>query len=143
MCPKVRLFAEFFKIVVAERIVDFARKHFFAFRHKKCSFCVLNFLRIKYEFFKKSNLFCGQIGAADAFFVFSRRHACVMFEYVIEMRQRIKTQPFRNLAERDFFSDQAFRFVRFQFQIGLIDGFSRLFFKKRAKMRFAVMNFVA
>ncbi len=33
MCQKVRLFAEFFKIVVGERIVDFARKHFFAFRH--------------------------------------------------------------------------------------------------------------
>lgn len=33
MCPKVRLFAEFFKIVVGERIVDFARKHFFVFRH--------------------------------------------------------------------------------------------------------------
>lgn len=32
MCQKVRLFAEFFKIVVAERIVDFACKHFFVFR---------------------------------------------------------------------------------------------------------------
>ena len=40
MCQKVRLFAEFFKIVVAERIVDFARKHFFVFRHKRRSFCV-------------------------------------------------------------------------------------------------------
>lgn len=40
MCQKVRLFAEFFKIVVGEKFVDFARKHFFAFRHKKCSFCV-------------------------------------------------------------------------------------------------------
>ena len=42
MCPKVRLFAEFFKIVVGEKVVDFACAHFFVFRHM-CTRIILLF----------------------------------------------------------------------------------------------------
>ena len=76
----------------------------------------------------------------DARLVFSRRHAHVFFKDVIEMGEGIETQFSRDLRKRIFLSDEFFRFVDFEFQIGLIDAHARLFPKECAKVGLSVME---
>ena len=74
-------------------------------------------------------------------FVFARGHARVLFEYVVEMRQRIETELVRYFRKRPLLPNQLFRLVRFQFQIRLVNAHSRLFTEKGTKMGLSVMQF--
>ena len=76
----------------------------------------------------------------DARFIFPGRHARILFEYVVEMGEGIETQFSRDLRKRIFLSDEFFRFVDFEFQIGLIDAHARLFPKECAKVGLSVME---